>query len=903
MNTIFRYLSQVASLIAIVTAIVYFKFGTTWAAVAFVSMFTLKLSSSTFNFTINSVEHLIRKIPLLGSKIGNLINLQSKPDLLDAHFKQFFASTEDPLLRGDLEAYAKVRWPEAKHPELWTNVPQDIRRPVINDGRLPDGSAPADTFCAAALDNKFIADSFKRSFLTAFIVFVVTFIFWRPDMYFANPILNGHHLVSAVNVENGQQNNQSLRADAWSTENRVELTGETESVDDKASAARSFLLKWVLASHGTLTAFTLAFLVFMLNWRSDALTAVSRRGRRVSLIGAKEGITRWKRRLEKREIEHKAYLGQLATINDFDKTPTIKFGKSTGVAKFRGLLTAPEKGENIVMSLLDLSQNTLVIGGTGEGKTRAVLKPVVAQFIELMKQGTRIGIYGTDGKAVLWKDIKEAAEAAGMGDKVIVIGCEEGEYGVDICDGMEPALIGDIITSVLAQSSGNAAAKDFFSDMGGQLVQNAATVARAWEMTDSGMALVVETGERLNSLTAINKLCTDQKLAEQAVIDIRSSNPEKNPYGTQDLFDAMTYMTTTWPAITEVTASGIRANVMNALGGFTFNVKLRRQFSSGAADHVVRLQDCWDKIVLVRIPGLEYGMSGRLINIMLKTKLFAAARQRELDKNKLSVKKVSELTVKMLQSVFLSAERKQELADTIDLNDRLLFVADEYQDLITSATNSLSDATFWNVSRSTGTIGLIATQSISTLEQAVGKAATDNFVLQMRSLIALRIEDPHTVDYIKRLAGKTFRWNVPKHDQFETWEAYKRELGTEKSALKPVDWIGLPKTGLLEKAFATTIDTEFGFNPGFEIDDRFFGKVSTSTSGGQHGGISTSTDSGEIERAVWRRDDKVDAYMSAMEEHDGIDDDDLISMGRGQAYVYIQRGGAARQDIIELPSM
>ena len=902
MNTIFRYLSQVASLIAIVTAIVYFKFGATWAAVAFVTMFTLKLSSSTFNFTINSVENLIRKIPLLGSKIGNLIDLQSKPDLLDAHFKQFFASTEDPLLRGDLEAYAKVRWPEAKHPELWTNIPQDIRRPVINDGRLPDGSAPADTFCATALDNKFIADSFKRSFLTALIVFVVTFIAWRPDMYFAAPILNGHQLVSAVSKENGQQNKQSLRADAWSAEDRVQLTGETESVDRKASAARSIFLKWVLASHGTLTAFTLAFLVFMITWRADALTAVNRRGRRVSLIGAKEGITRWKRRLEKREIEHTAYLGQLATINDFDKTPTIKFGKATGLTKFRGLLTAPEKGENIVMSLLDLSQNTLVIGGTGEGKTRAVLRPVVAQFIDLMKNGTKIGIYGTDGKAVLWKDIKEAAEAAGMGDKVVVIGCEEGEYGVDICDGMEPALIGDTITSVLAQSSGNAAANDFWSDMGSQLLKNAATVARAWEATDAGTAIVAETGDRLFSLSTIYKLCTDQKLAVQAVIDIRSSNPENNPFGTQDLFDALTYMTETWPAITEVTASGIRANVMNALGGFTFNVKLRRQFSSGAADHVVRLQDCWDKIVLVRISD-DHGMSARLINIMLKIKLFAAARQREIDNKKLSVKKVSEIAVKMLQSVFLSAERKQELLEVIDLNDRLLFVADEYQDLITSAANSSSDATFWNKSRSTGTIGLIATQSISTLEQAIGKAATVNFVSQMRSLIALRIEDAPTSDYIKYLSGKTFRWNVPKHDQFETWEAYKRELGPEKSAFKPVDLVTLPKMGLLEKAFATTIDTDFGFNPGFEIDDRFFGKVSTSTSGGQNGGISTSNDAGEVERAVWRRDDKVDAYMSSMEEHDGIDDDDLISMGRGQAYVYIQRGGAARQDIIELPSM
>src|SRR3546814_3489188 len=80
---------------------------------------------------------------------------------------------------------------------------------------------------------------------------------------------------------------------------------------------------------------------------------------------------------------------------------------------------------------------------------------------------------------------------------------------------------------------------------------------------------------------------------------------------------------------------------------------------------------------------------------------------------------------------------------------------DEVQELATvDPASGLSDATFWNVARSTGVAGVFATQTVAALTQAMGKDAAENFMQQARSKIFLRSEDQATVSYACWLAGE-----------------------------------------------------------------------------------------------------------------------------------------------------
>jgi len=416
-----------------------------------------------------------------------------------------------------------------------------------------------------------------------------------------------------------------------------------------------------------------------------------------------------------------------------------------------------------------MAQHTLVLGGTGEGKTRSVILPVVRQLLALRKDLAAAGkpkgvsFYATDGKAVLWKDIQAAAIEAGQGDAVRVIGCDRdaGQFGVDLLEGVSPQVVADIIRSVMRQAKGGGEGGDsFWPDMASEVLRVSAVLARAWEVTDDGVSLIGKTGERIYSLVMVYHLAVDSELQERAVravlaaIDDPAQWPYVAEYATAELFDALRYLRGQWLNMAADTRTGITANVTNAMAAFASNADLRSSFANGSGHNLLKMADAWGAICLVNISSLEYGVAGRIINVMLKTLLYIQARKREM------------------------ADPK------IGFDEKLLFVADEFQDLVTADVAGVSDANFWNVARSTGVIGFISTQGMASLEQAIGKTAAENFGLQMRNKIFLRVEDPDTMDLAKKLAGKALRSYTFENGRYESYDAMVRETGALRALSK-----------------------------------------------------------------------------------------------------------------------
>ncbi|MFI4986741.1 MAG: LysR substrate-binding domain-containing protein, partial [Alphaproteobacteria bacterium] len=92
------------------------------------------------------------------------------------------------------------------------------------------------------------------------------------------------------------------------------------------------------------------------------------------------GASNWAARVEE---ARKAQLAEAIA----DKSPVLNLGTALGVLAARGDLLAPSAGLGMALSLKDLMQHLLVLGGTGSGKTEGVLRPLCKQLGALQGVG------------------------------------------------------------------------------------------------------------------------------------------------------------------------------------------------------------------------------------------------------------------------------------------------------------------------------------------------------------------------------------------------------------------------------------------------------------------------------------------------------------------------------------
>lgn len=853
------------------------------------------VAEAPVRLAIRPLLWLVWKIP--GAKrVAEWLWSNLTDESLQRFFDRRFEKSKNDLLRGDIEAVARKRFPPEKWPHLWlADIPEDLRRPLIVDGRLIDGSSPASILAPSFVDTVLVGQAFRQSVLAGLFWGFIALAAWHPQSYLGSPLSGKITQAGERSVQEGfdkrrpgsgmdlayQTVGVQLQEDAWDMETLNTKFREQGDLQGKVLENRR---ESILASApgGSITAILFGILVFIGTWRGLVRDAAQHKVEPLRRQ-QKEAVVRWKYRLDQREMEYTAYLAQLEVIKAFDKTPVIEVGTGSGVFRFRGQLSAPTKGQPMRYSLHDMAQHTLVLGGTGEGKTRSIIRPVVEKLLTLRAKAAQTGkvrmisFYCTDGKAVLWRDIKEAAEAAGQGADVKVIGCNEaaGEFGVDLLEGVDPQLVADIIRSVMRQTKGDGGSDSFWPDMAAEIIRHAAVVGRAWEMTDDGMDLVGVSGERIYSLVMIYQLALDPEVQERAVKAILAAieDPQQwpiiEPFATVELFDSIRYMRSQWTTLADATKTGITANITNAMAPFASNAKLRAAFASGRGQNLMKIADAWGSICLVNVSSLEYGIAGRIVNVMCKTLLYTEARKREMVNPK------------------------------IGFSEKLFFVADEFQDLVTSDVAGLSDSNFWNVARSTGTIGFISTQGMASLEQAIGRISAENFALQMRSKIFLRVEDPATMELAKKLAGRSLRSYTFETGRHESYDALVREEGGDPIEAGPARIVELPDnyiralaSGWLQAHKASLPVTFDTWRAAFDLDERFV-PVGWKTS--EEAQLSA------MQSAAWRQEDRGLSYMSeGNHEADVLRDEDLVQMGRAHAFVFLQRAGASRMDIARL---
>lgn len=789
-------------------------------------------------------------------------------------------SVRSGLLRGERRAVAEQLWPEPAHPDLYREVPRDVLRPPYDDGRLIGGLR------LAWLADRHLTESVFRSAvrialtttLLAFVAFTVLFLLSAlGSLWDAFSQLKGGGTLYAEQWPG--QKPESLPT-WWVLRAGVAVIGPT--LLRTVGSLGTFLPGCALACAG------LGLLTMLL--------LISTRQRETAAPyewQSKDADVRWAYRSETRNLVRNTYRQQVLHATGYLKgKPCYQLGTSTGTLRARGDLSAPVPDQRLGLDEESLFQHVLVFGGTGEGKTTALLKPMVRQL--LAQPG--YGLYVCDAKGVLWNDVLALTRQVRPDAQIVTIGTGPEQCGVNLLAGLTPTQVAGTLRSVMAQLSGGGGGDSFWPDMAASVLRNVLSLARAYGATEAGLASTARNGMAPYSLWWAYQAILRQELiteAAQAVRDFFKAAPEKlktlaegsperaaflrlqHGITSKEVYDSMVYLESTWRDMAKETKSGIVANVTQLLDGFAGTRVLRERFACGSTQNTIAISEALKgKIVLNALSSIEDGLPARIVSVLLKTSLYREARRRE------SAYRLGTSPVK-------------------PQSQPCIVLMDEIQELVTAdVASGLSDATFWNVARSTGVAGIFATQTVAALYQAIGKEAATNFMQQARSKVFFRTEDRETVEYACWCAGR--------YERNRVFDDGHRESIEYRGLIDGWDPLG-------------AIDPEARITGGWRIfftaargllnPERFLvGQATPARAYAAEGTYvprATNSESTQVaaiqamQAAAWRAEDlERDYRKSGNELTDALTPADLIHMGRWHAFAQLQRAGAVRQDIV-----
>jgi hypothetical protein len=802
---------------------------------------------------------------------------------------------KDLLVAGKAREWIESIAPPATNPLLYRVAPPELAYSLVSDGRALNGLAPARALGPSAITESVVLGAYNKAVklaITAALFVVLLGLLVMSPIHLASllavaPSTQATALQAPEQAESSQPvfvmptGDAAQYTDVWApvdAERMQAKISRPQKVGNAAAATVRGLIalsnKVVLLLGLAAVAYSLARVVWLAAFRGGVWAVAEARAKSVR-IDARDALQRWRWRREQKINAHAALADAIDTISHFDRSPTIELGVASGTMAYRGHLDAPMPGAPIRMSVTDATQHILVIGATGEGKSRSFVTPLLKQLLDMRQAGLPVAVYLTDDKGVLWADL--AAEANQRKLPVRVIGTAPGQLRVDLLGGVEPSVFADVMRSV-AKQIGGARSDDFWPDMASDMVTDTATILQAYEHTDAGVAKVRASGMRMYSINRIlHHACTPDD-TRQLIIELASALKDDDQYPALAKFDrsslhaAIESYQGFWAELADATLTGIQANVRQALRKFAFSDELSHGFADGSGEDLLSLDDLHgNHLTAINVSAIEHGLAGKLVNVLLKTILFRAARAAEARDPSSSAKRLA----------WWSNPGKEAAKD---VHAWTFFIGDEYQSLATPGGTGVDDATFWNLSRSAGIVGVLLSQSISAFEMTLGREATKNMFGNLRTKIFMRTEDTETIEYVRTLAGRSLR--------FESlgWGAHDSQLAARFDGKADPD--NLP---------AVEVDLE-GLAPTLRFDSiQLQDYADVHDHDGRFIERNDDQETAQRQAAMWRYEDRNAAILTAgRQDVDTVRAEDLMSMGRGRAIAFVQRAGVTRVDMIDM---
>lgn len=393
---------------------------------------------------------------------------------------------------------------------------------------------------------------------------------------------------------------------------------------------------------------------------------------------------------------------------------TLDLGTSTGKLAKLEHGAAIAAGQSIRLVGDEASQNLVAYGGIGSGKTTRFVNPVVLQALQ-----QDCGMFVCDIKGDYGDTLRELALRANR--EIETIGLAAKPF--NLLAGLTPEVASSFIKSALLLAGNTNAESAIWNEVGTELARNAlgvlSFVPEHYTLTGLFNYLfneafhksledpVNQVYERLSNEAQDLSNPTHAESENQRVLLQRYADYETNVF---DTFDSKV-------------KSGVKFQLSSILSLFTMP-EIERTFCAHGSDHI-HLEETLDgKVFLLDLPIQKYGLGAKTIYTFMKLRFFSVINQRRVE-------------------------------PTWNQTRSVVFVCDEYQEIVSIARGALSDLNFWDKSRSAKCVGVISAQGIESFRAAIGSnSLTDAFLQNFRQVICFRTEDRATIERMTYLLGQ-----------------------------------------------------------------------------------------------------------------------------------------------------
>jgi hypothetical protein len=357
--------------------------------------------------------------------------------------------------------------------------------------------------------------------------------------------------------------------------------------------------------------------------------------------------------------------------------------------------------QNICLSLTDATQNILILGGIGSGKTTRAIHPLLVQLLDQRCGGLIFDIKSDFKSAVAtfssWIGISQPA----------IIG--PGYQRLNLLAGLNPEIASSFLKSAFLISS-QQHTESFWIDTATELCRNVLGTLSFLPQHYSLYGLYAylfddDFGDDIHQ--QIDEVIKSLSIGEKRLL---------NTY--------LSYHTNIFSTFDEKVKNGVHATIAQILAPFN-HPELLDAFCSTEGEQTTMEEILNGTIYLVDLPLARWGIGAKVAYTLIKLRFFNLMQQRTLHN-----------------------DWNQE--------NPVFFMCDEYQEIISASKDGLSDLNFWDKSRSSKTIGIISTQSVSSFYAALGNHDLAHAILQnFRQRICFKTEDKHTIELLNNMIGST----------------------------------------------------------------------------------------------------------------------------------------------------
>ncbi|MHB8232590.1 MAG: type IV secretory system conjugative DNA transfer family protein [bacterium] len=394
--------------------------------------------------------------------------------------------------------------------------------------------------------------------------------------------------------------------------------------------------------------------------------------------------------------------------------------------------TRKEKPDWLIMDKNGLYTGIIVFGATGTGKTSACAYPFLDQLAKHKKDefDERIGGLILDVKGDFWKEASLILNRNGREGDIVIIEPGSGYYFNPVhYPHLDSKIIAERLYSVLENMNSNDGRQDsFWKDKSINLLSNAISLIRSClgYVTLSDAYEILSDENKLKNLLAHAESLIKTKQPDLK-LDINEIKLVKSYFAGAD-----------FAGLDERTKAIIKSESLRVCSDFikpafkeTFCAPEEKLNFPGFQEAVNN-----GKIVILNMPESKYGLTGKIIGIMLKLDYFRT----------------------VLNRVY-----KSLTDNSVNVKRPLLFICDEYQNYVTSGDIE-SDAEFFARCRQSRAINIVLTQSYSSLKLKLGSEEKLNSLIgNIRSSIWLSLGDDYSREKASKICDKEYKLKITEN--------------------------------------------------------------------------------------------------------------------------------------------